>query len=503
MAIPFRNKGKGKPKQRGSTPLIRWRHLGLTCVLALILFISSAHAHTLTILHTNDLHAHLAPFPDAFLGKEAGGVARLATLIQAIRQENPYTLLLDAGDRFSGTTLSSLFQGEAELVFACLLGYDALALGNHDFDYGLERLRYLRQRLIHPPMVAANIRYARDGRFFVSPHIYRKVAGLRILIVGLSTPETPYSTRPSNVAGLTFETPARSLQSIMEQERGNYDLLIVLSHLGYEEDRSLAEKVPGIDLIVGGHSHTKIETGERVKSSLMVQAFQWGVYLGRVDLDLNGKRIRQARAQLIPVSSQVSPDPLFSSLLKHSYEERARPIMEEVVAHAPIPLTRQEGESAIGNLLADSFRIFTAADLAIFNRGGIRADVPAGPITVGKIFEVIPFSNQVMTTELTGRQLQVLFDQLAARGGGDAISGAQFRIREGRARNILVGGQPLERERVYRVAANEFMMAGGDQFEMLKQGKNTRSYGLDRQALIEYLKSYPGKWPKIEGRIQR
>jgi 5'-nucleotidase len=166
-------------------------------------------------------------------------------------------------------------------------------------------------------------------------------------------------------------------------------------------------------------------------------------------------------------------------------------------------LTRQEGESTIGNLLADSFRVFTRADLAVFNRGGIRADVPAGPITVGKVFEVIPFSNQVMTTELTGRQLQVLFDQLAARGGGDAISGAQFRIRGGRAKDILIGGKSLERERVYRVAANDFMMAGGDQFEMLKQGKNTRSYGLDRQALIEYLKRYPGKWPKIEGRIQR
>jgi 5'-nucleotidase len=311
--------------------------LGLAFLLALSLIASSVHAQTLTVLHTNDLHAHLASFPDPFLGKEAGGTARLATLIQAIRQENPNTLLLDAGDRFSGTTVSTLFQGEAELIFVCLLGYDALALGNHDFDYGQERLSYLRQRLIHPPMVAANIRYAKDGRPFASPFIYKELAGLRILIVGLSTPETPYSTRPSNVAGLSFEGPGQYLKSIIEQERGNYDLLIVLSHLGYEEDRSLAEKVPGIDLIVGGHSHAKIERGDRVKSSLIVQAFQWGLYLGRVDLELNGKRVRQAKAQLIPVSSQVPPDPLFSSLLKHSYEDRATPIMEEVVAHAPFP----------------------------------------------------------------------------------------------------------------------------------------------------------------------
>jgi len=490
---------------RGAFPSLRlpMRHLCLIWGLSLLLFASSGYAFTLTILHTNDLHAHLAPFPDPYLGKEAGGVARLATLIQAARQENPHTLLLDAGDRFSGTTLSALFQGEAESVFASLLGYDAVALGNHDFDFGQERLSYLCQRLIHPPMIAANIRRGQEGSLFTRPYLRMEMEGLRILIVGLSTPETPYSTRPSNVTGLIFEPPAQSLNSIIKRERGTYDLLIVLSHLGYEQDRTLAEEVPGIDLIVGGHSHTRIERPERVKSTLIVQAFQWGLYLGRVDLELSGKRIIRAKGQLVAVSSRIHPDPLFASLLSCCYEERARPMMEEVVGYAPTPLVRQEGESLIGNLLADSFRAFTQADLAIFNRGGIRADIPAGPITVGRIMEVIPFSNQVMTTELTGQQVQIFFDQLASRGGGDAISGAQFRISQGRAREVLIGGQPLQPQRIYRVAANEFMMAGGDQFEILKQGKNTRSYGLDRQALIEYLRRYPNQWPKIEGRMQQ
>ncbi|MDH7499474.1 MAG: bifunctional UDP-sugar hydrolase/5'-nucleotidase [candidate division NC10 bacterium] len=483
-----------------SSPL---RYLFLIWIVSLLLSASSGYAFPLTILHTNDLHAHLAPFPDPYLGKEAGGVARLAALIATIRQENPRTLLLDAGDRFSGTTLSALFQGEAECVFASLLGYDAVALGNHDFDFGQERLCYLRQRLVHPPMIAANIRRGQGGPLFTRPYLRIEREGLRILIVGLSTPETPYSTRPSNVTGLIFEPPAPILNSIIKREGGTYDLLVVLSHLGYEEDRALAEEVPGIDLIVGGHSHTRIERPERVGSTLIVQAFQWGLYLGRVDLELRGKQIVHAKGQLIPVSSQIDPDPLFTSLLMHCYEKRARPMMEEVVGYAPTPLLRQEGESLIGNLLADSFQAFTRADLALFNQGGIRADIPAGPITVGKIFEVIPFSNQVMTTDLTGEQVQSLFDQLASRGGGDAISGAQFRISQGRAEGILIGGQPLQTQKLYRVAANEFMMAGGDQFEILKQGKNTQSYGLDRQALIDYLQKYPKKWPTIEGRIQR
>ena len=474
--------------------------------LLLLFFASSSPAATLTILHTNDLHAHLSSFPDPYLGQEAGGIAKLSTLIQQARQANPHTLLLDAGDRFSGTTLSSLFQGEAELVFSCLLGYDAMALGNHDFDFGQERLRYLRQRLAHPPMIAANIYWEKDGRPFVDPYLRKEIGGLRILILGLSTPETPFSTRPANVAGLTFAPPAQSLRAVLKQAKGTYDLLIVLSHLGYEEDRALAQEVSGIDLIVGGHSHTKIETLERVGSCIIVQAFQWGLYLGRVDLELQGKKITRAKAGLIPVSSQVLADPLFSSLLKYSYEERVKPIMEVVVGYAPTPLLRQERESLIGNILADSFRAFTGADLALFNRGGIRSDIPAGPITMGKIFEVMPFSNQVMTTDLTGRQVQELLDQLASRGGGDAISGAQFRIAGGKAKDIFVAHRPLQLGSVYRVGANEFMMAGGDQFDIFKQGKNTRSYGLDRQALIEYLqylKKEPEKWPKIEGRIQQ
>jgi 2',3'-cyclic-nucleotide 2'-phosphodiesterase (5'-nucleotidase family) len=381
-----------------------------------------------------------------------------------------------------------------------------MALGNHDFDFGQERLSWLRERLAHPPMIAANIHWDKDESSFVVPYVRKEIGGLRILILGLSTPETPFSTRPSNVAGLTFAPPAQSLRAILKQVQGTYDLLIVLSHLGYEADRTLAQEVSGIDLIVGGHSHTKIETLERVGASIIVQAFQWGLYLGRLDLELQGRKIIRAKSGLIPVSSDVPPDPFFSSLLKYSYEERVKPIMEEVVGDAPIPLLRQEQESLIGNLLADSFLAFTGADLALFNRGGIRSDIPAGPITVGKIFEVMPFSNQVMTTDLTGRQVQQLLDQLASRGGGDAISGAQFRIAEGKAKDIRIAHRPLQADRIYRLAANEFMMAGGDQFDILKQGENARSYGLDRQALIEYLqylKQQPEKWPKIEGRIRQ
>jgi 2',3'-cyclic-nucleotide 2'-phosphodiesterase (5'-nucleotidase family) len=475
----------------------------LLALTLLLLLASPSFPWTLTILHTNDLHGRLSPFSDPALGPESGGIARLATLIRQIRQENPETLLLDAGDRFSGTTLSSLFQGEAELVFASLLGYDALALGNHDFDYGQERLLYLRQRLAHLPFLAANILSEPEGKPPYPPSLYRVKNGVRILLVGLSTPETPYSTRPSNVAGLAFQSPARSLRAVMEKERGSYDLLIVLSHLGYEQDCRLAEEVPGIDLIVGGHSHTKIETPERIGRTWIVQAYQWGLYLGRVDLEIRERRLSQVKGKLLPLSSKIQADPLFASLVKHAYQERARPLMEEVVAHCPYPLLRGEGETVLGNLLADSFRAFTGADLALFNRGGIRADLPSGPITVGKIFEVLPFSNQVMTTELSGRQLKVLFDRLAARGGGDAISGARYRIHQGRAEDILIGDRPLESDRIYQVAANDFMMAGGDQFDLLRQGKNVRAHGLDRQALIEYLRGHPGEWPPRGSRIER
>jgi 5'-nucleotidase/UDP-sugar diphosphatase len=237
-------------------------------VLSLITFysltVSAFAAQPFTLLFFNDFHAHVEPFKVPGQEGEVGGIARLAGLADEVRAANKAagvpTYLLVAGDAFTGTPYSSVFKGEVE--FACLnaMGVDAMCLGNHEFDYGHTRVSELLKTAVFP-VLAANVTEG-DGAA-VKPYagnVARLDAdGKKILIVGLTTPATPVTTMPANVAGLTFADPAATAAAMVAADGEQADVIVALTHIGFEEDVKLARAVPALDVIIGGHSHTKVD----------------------------------------------------------------------------------------------------------------------------------------------------------------------------------------------------------------------------------------------------
>ncbi|MCX7918878.1 MAG: 5'-nucleotidase C-terminal domain-containing protein [bacterium] len=483
----------------------------ITILICLILVCSPAPAAAkkvkLTILYTNDVHGHILPFDDAYQGKDAGGIARRVTVIKQIKKQNPNTLLLDAGDLLSGTPISGFFKGEADWKSIELAGYDAMAIGNHDFDYGQEVLRNAI-KTCKVPLLSANIIEQSTGNLLAKPYLFKSYSGLTVAIIGLTTPTAPTSTHPKNVVGLSFGNPQETVQKYLPELRKKAKLIIVLSHLGYGEDRELAEQVNGIDIIVGGHSHTKLLNYQEVNRTIIVQALQWGLYLGRLDVTVEKGKIIDKKAELIPITNTIPEDTKVAQALS-VYADKVKQKMAEVVGETKVDLVRGTYENPQSNLstwIADVFRETAQADIAFQNSGGIRANINKGKITYNDIYSVLPFENVLVTIELTGAQVQELFDFIAsaAQSGRDSgqISGATFTVRDGKAVNILIGGKPLSLDKTYKLATNDFLASGGSRFTVLKQGKIIHYGDNLRDVLINYLKTHPVINPVSEVRIK-
>ena len=248
---------------------------------------SLPRARNLTILYFNDIHGHLEPWkPDAKSDATIGGIARIATVVERIRRENRAlrrsTVLLQAGDILQGTPLSAVYQGEPDIECFNIMGVDAMTLGNHEFDFGKSNVAKLVERADFP-ILSANVFWT-DGRPFARASTVVESNGLRVGILGLTTAETPSTTFPTNVADLTFDDPIRAARYAVPVLEPHCDIVIALTHLGIPEDRRLAAAVPAIDVIVGGHTHAKLITPERVGNTVIVQAQDYGRFLGRLDL---------------------------------------------------------------------------------------------------------------------------------------------------------------------------------------------------------------------------
>jgi len=478
----------------------------------------------ITILHTNDFHGRLENF--TAIDDIVGGSARIATLVKEIRESAPgIVLLLDAGDAIHGTILSNLFEGVPVVEVMNEIGYDAMEIGNHEFNYGQEILADRRDQA-NFPLLAANIIVTATGETppFCEPYIIKEVEGKRIAIFGLITPDTPVVTHPKNVIGLTFLDPIETAAKLVPKLRLKADLIITLTHIGYDMDRQLAEEVGGIHVIVGGHSHTKIEVPERVGNeggnAIVVQAWENGKVLGRLDLEMRGKAIVRFSGELIPVTEDISEDPDVTAIIE-PYAEELEEMMAEVVGSTLVdlegskPLIRSQ-ETNLGNLVADMMRWAAGPDvqIALENGGGIRWHrlFPAGDITRGDVYELLPFLNTLVMMDLTGAQIKQALENgvskyPSADGRFPQVSGLRFTFDPtkpagSRVVNVWVGGTPLVETAVYRVATNDFLAAGGDGYTVLTLGTDfvdTGIYLMDY--MIEYLKAFSPVSPVVEGRI--
>ncbi|MFK3939129.1 5'-nucleotidase C-terminal domain-containing protein [Alkalihalobacillus sp. NPDC078783] len=495
----------------------RLRYVGMTGIV-LLAFTSEAKAEetTIQILHTNDVHGR------AFEGEFDGmGYAKLATLIDETRSEN--ALLLDAGDTFHGTTFASLEEGETIAQALNLLDYDALVPGNHDFNYGLERLRELEGSLDFP-IIAANVLNNEQKTFF-DPYLIKEVNGTKIGIFGLATPETEYKTHPNNVRDVTFEDPSITASRMVEELKGEgVDVIVALAHLGIDESseftsEKVAEDAPGIDVIIDGHSHSELKIGmEAGNETLIASAGEYTQNLGVVELVIEDGDLIDRSARLINQAEveEIEPDQEMVSLLE-ALEEAQQDILAEPVGETKVELNGEREqvrveETNLGNLIADMLRESTDADVALTNGGGIRASVAAGTITKGDLVEVSPFGNYGVTKDVTGEQLLEILeigvkDYPEPSGGFPQISGFSFSVDESkqlgdRVHSVTVDDTPLDIAKTYTLATNDFLASGGDEYELLADLPINNEYSALDELLISYLGESGEIAPKVEGRIQ-
>ncbi|MDW7667853.1 MAG: 5'-nucleotidase C-terminal domain-containing protein [Bacillota bacterium] len=470
----------------------------------------------ITIVHTNDTHARVEAG-----GYDGMGFERVATIVKQMEAANPNTLVLDAGDAFHGQTIAQLNEGESIIKIFNEIGYDAMTPGNHDFNYGKERLLELDE-MAEFPIVAANVMYE-DYSEFLPGYTIKEVDGVKIGIFGISTPETKYKSHPKNTEGLDIFDPVIASKFMVAKLEDDVDVIVGLVHLGLDESsehtsRLVAENVEGIDILVDGHSHSELTEGLMVGNTLIAQAGGYDNNVGIIDLVVKNGMVASKTARLInkEEAADLDPDPAITAIIAEVQEINDL-ITEEFVVTSDIDLEGERenvrtGETNLGNLITDAMVDFTGADVALTNGGGIRASIPAGDITVGDVITVLPFGNYVVTIDVTGAELvQALEHGLSSYpetlGAFPHISGMNVVFDPSqevgsRVVEVTVDGEELDPEAIYSLATNDFLGAGGDDYTMFGDNEITALYpGLD-EILIDYIREYGTEGSPVEGRIQ-
>lgn len=442
-------------------------------------------ATNLILVHTNDMHGQVLPRDGS------GGMAELATVI---RRERP-DLILDGGDMFTGTMISDEFFGKAMIEILNKIGYAAVALGNHEFDYGVPELRN-RLKEARFPVLSANV----SGVPEVQPYTILNVKGLRIGVIGLTVENLSDVTHPKNLSTIKVVRPVDALRDILPKVRPLADLIFLVAHVTFEEQVQVAKAFPEIRVIVAGHPHMSRTT--QVGQTLIVETGVSTQNVGKVEIRLNGKTIESMTSQMIPVRG-VAKDPEIQSIIA-PYERQLAARSAERIGEATDFLVKSDSqESPLNNFLADAIRDFAGTQIAFHNVGGIRAPLRKGPITKGDMYEVLPFQNTVVKMSLSGAQMKHLLARRVI-----AVSGVQVSWDTTRPYpNLLVSatlanGQPIQDATRYTVATNDFMAAGGDGLAELNQGASIEDTGtLLRDAVASYLMKHPVVSAATDGRV--
>ncbi|MFN2129692.1 MAG: bifunctional metallophosphatase/5'-nucleotidase [Anaerolineae bacterium] len=472
----------------------------------------------LTLLHLNDLHGAL--YARSTDGDGRGGAANLVGMIERMRaRATGPVVLLDAGDAFQGTYVSNSNRGAAVVELMNLAGVNAMALGNHEFDWGLDVLR-ARIDQAQFPFLAANLAVDPGVDLGdISPYTVLDAGPFKIGVLGLTYHDLSTIVKASAIEGIHSLPPAETVERYLPELQSKADLVIVLSHLGEEGDRALAEAVPEIPLIVGGHSHTSLYDGLRIGNTLIVQAGAYGAWLGQVETIFDRRHrelvLDETTARLIPVTDAGAPSEAAAQIVA-KWAAEAEQVGSTVVGEAALPLPRSpgSGETALGDMIVDAMRAADLgdgrpADIAVHNDGGIRASLDAGPITYAELYAILPFDNTLVGVDLTGVQVREAIENgMDDQGTGIQVSGLAFtysmnKPRGRRVMEVTVGGQPLDPEQVYRVVTIDYLYTHPSYRLSLGLGKQVTYGGLCLDAVIDYVRVNSPVSPTVEGRIQR
>lgn len=472
----------------------------------------------ITLLSMNDFHGSLAG--DA----KNAGVTKLATYFNVEKKANPKgTILLSAGDMFQGSADSNLLFGKPVLAMMNDFGFEAMTIGNHEFDWGLDKLQELSDSAEFP-FLAANIvvKGTDNTPSFAEKYIIVNRNGINVGIIGIATPETLTKTKAENIAAYDFLDPAKTVNALVPKvKKAGADVVVVLSHLGAFQDKTgvitgeaadLANAVSGVDAIIAGHSHATV--AGRVNNIPIVQGYYNGRAVGHIDLVIDSETKKVVENNVYTDNSPVTAleDARTKNWFNYALSTIA-PIKNESIGKTAVTLSHNPEEvqvSLLGQWASDVMRKAVNADIAIQNGGGLRRDIPAGDITMGIMYEVMPFDNTLFTIELTGEQVRAALEHGIMSEGfkPGQFSGVTVKYDSSKAKGErivevrLLDGSLLDDSKTYKVVTNDFQAGGGDGYVMFKSGKNPTDTGIPvRDALVKEIKAKGTISPVDDGRI--
>ncbi|MBL8231166.1 MAG: 5'-nucleotidase C-terminal domain-containing protein [Bryobacterales bacterium] len=512
----------------------------------------------ISVLVTTDLHGNLYPW-DYFTAKPANrGLAKVATLIREQRQENPNTLLVDCGDTIQGAPLEAVYQQyvrtgklphglafkgkplsiDPMMLAMNALGFDAMALGNHEFNFGLKNLEAARKSAKFPWLSANTVAPSSGMVRPFEPYVVKTVAGVKVAIIGITTPAVPSWEKPENYKGLRFLSGVEAVEKAIAELKTKHqpDLVVVASHAGLDRDLKTGEirtgetghenmvyqtatKVKGIDAIVFGHTHQVLEEARLGDGVLLHQPKNWGISMGRVDFEMekvNGKwRVASKKARLIPVTDKVEADPEILALAK-PYHELTEEFLNTPVAESPVDLDGSLGrvaDTALVDAVQQVQLHYAKADVSLTAMFNPRVRFPKGPVTVRQVAALYVYDNELYVIEGNGKMLKDALENAAryyltcpdtacSKGplvnskvigfNYDMAQGVEYEIDltqpEGsRVRNVRFRGKPLEDQQPLRIAVNNYRAGGSAGYRMFRDARVLWKSGEEiRNLIIEY-----------------
>jgi 5'-nucleotidase/UDP-sugar diphosphatase len=475
---------------------------------------------TLTILHWNDLHSQNVPFKvvvrDSITKRDSvyyvGGVATLFGYINQLKDNRRDVALLDAGDDFQGTPISTMTKGRSQIELLNIIKPDAMTLGNHEFDYGLKNLEE-DLSLARFPILNANIFDERNGRNFQKPYLVKTIGDVKVGIIGLIMPDLPILTMRDNIKGLRILNDVQVVRKyISELKKQGVNLIVVLSHIGVDADKALADSVRSIDVIIGGHSHTALFQPIKRNHTIICQAGTRGRWLGDLDLtvDLAGDSVYRYNGKLIETVVGNVPADSVAAAKVAELEGSIAGELNQVIGTLKVDWrTKYNRESNIGDWAADVMREYAHTDIAFANSGGFRKNLYAGSITVRDIWEIFPFSNHFLTFQVSSKMLRRMIAwQVSRKVELMEVSGIRYKHNSSepsgqRVVSIKVNGEPVDDSKMYSIVTNEYVAGHLHDFFGIpeKDITLTQLEKIDHDVFVEAVKKQKVISSRVEGRI--
>ncbi|WP_114783634.1 bifunctional metallophosphatase/5'-nucleotidase [Botryobacter ruber] len=463
------------------------------------------------ILHTNDMHGTYMPFltttgnataQTGDLGRDTlitfnqaakiGGFAYLASAVEKVRSEKGAgnVLLLDGGDTFGDDQLGNITKGEAMIRLMNTLNYDLMALGNHDFDYGLQRTRELEQMAKFPMRAANIIDESSQQPVFGEPYLVKELNGVKVAVLALGYRNTPKTGNPDNVKGLRFMVGQEAARKYVPELRQKADVVVVLSHEGTAVDYKMAREVEGIDLIIGAHSHDILEPRKKIGQTYVVQALSDDAVLGDAELIMAGNKLADVKTHYHWLwNDKLQPDQKVQALVDELRKPHLSKLEENVVESKDIIGRQYKSESPfdklVGNLLLEGYK----GDVAIMPGVGYGISLKPGMVTSEEIYKLLPHPSKIVTLTMTGKQLKQTLEQtaknlkpdnkLAAVGGLIQTTGIRYEMDltkpiGQRISNVMIKNQPVSDTQSYAIVTHGGLLTGLHNYDEIGKGQQIK-----------------------------